>query len=145
MKKKILLALLAILIIMQFFGIDKSNPEVDPSEDFVAQQVSDPELGQLIKSACYDCHSYETEYPWYTSLAPLSYWIKGHINAGRDELNFSKWATYPSKRQSHKMDESAEMIREKKMPLKSYTWLHSEAKLTDEQKERLAAFFESKR
>lgn len=141
MIKKILLGVLVILFIMQFFQIDKTNAEVNQEQDFLNVHNVQAEMALMIKDACYDCHSDETKYPWYTSISPLSYWIKGHINNGREELNFSKWTTYSDNRKDHKLEECSEMILDKRMPLKSYTWLHGGARLTDEQKQRLADYF----
>lgn len=116
MKKKIALGVLAVLIVMQFFGIDKNNPTSDPSKDFLALAGDvEPEVANLIKTACYDCHSHNTKYPWYTSVAPVSWWIKGHIDNAREELNFSTFADYDAGRRSHKLEECAEVLRGKEM------------------------------
>jgi hypothetical protein len=132
MKKKIAWIALAALVIMQFFQIEKTNPDFDVNQDIFAIHKAPFEVTSLFKKACYDCHSYETTYPWYTSIAPVSFWIKGHINGGRKHLNFSEWGMYTEKRQAKKLEESIEYVTEKWMPLTSYTWGHREAKLNDE-------------
>ncbi|MDH5366140.1 MAG: heme-binding domain-containing protein [Cyclobacteriaceae bacterium] len=137
MKKKIVIALGLVLVIIQFFRIDKENPSYEMENDFI-MITNPPELVKgILKNSCYDCHSFETKYPWYTNVAPVSWWIKHHINEGRDELNFSEWATFELKRKNHKLDEIVEMVEEGEMPMSSYTWMHSEARLTDEQKTAL--------
>ncbi|MDH5476525.1 MAG: heme-binding domain-containing protein [Cyclobacteriaceae bacterium] len=137
MKKKIIIAIALVLVVIQFFGIDKENPSFEAKNDFITV-TNPPELVKnILKNSCYDCHSNETEYPWYTNVAPVSWWIKHHINEGRDELNFSEWATFELKRKKHKLDEMVEMVEEGEMPLDSYTWAHSEATLSDEQKTAL--------
>ena len=134
MIKKILIGLLIVLVVMQFFRIDKTNPPVDASIN-LAQIVEVPTpVQELLTSACYDCHSNETKYPWYTNLAPVSWWIKDHIDHGREELNFSEWGSYSNKRRLHKIEEIAEMVDEKEMPLDSYTLIHFDANLSDEQR-----------
>lgn len=133
-KKHILGLLLAALVIMQFFRIDKTNPAFEKENDFIAQLNPPAEVASLLKVACYDCHSYESAYPWYTNIAPLSFWIKGHINEGRGHLNFSEWATYKKSKADHKVDECIETIEEKSMPLKSYTITHGDARLSKEQR-----------
>jgi hypothetical protein len=146
MRRKILISIFIILAVIQFKRIDKSNPETDVSADFVASLVNaEPEISKLIRNACYDCHSNETTYPWYTDVAPISWWIKGHVDHGREELNFSRWNTYNQERKSHKMEECAEKVEEKDMPLKSYTWLHPPAKLTDAERDKLVQFFNSRK
>lgn len=133
MKKKILSSLLVIVVVIQFFRIDKNNPEVNKTDDFI--EITNPplEIATILKSTCYDCHSNETKYPWYSNVAPISWWVKDHINEGRDELNFSKWGTFKEKRKDHKLEEAYEMLEEGEMPLNEYTWTHSEANLTVEQ------------
>ena len=139
------LGLIILLFILQFFQINKSNPEIKPAEDFLAINKTEASTAKLIKDACYDCHSYETKYPWYTYVVPLSWWIKNHIVKGRKELNFSTWASYSEKKADHKLEESIEMIEEKKMPLKSYVIAHSEAKLSPDKIKQLSDYFQSLR
>ena len=97
----------------------------------------------MLRSACYDCHSNSTIYPWYTKVQPLGWWIKGHVRNGRKKLNFSEWTTLDEERKSHKLSECVEEIEERHMPLKSYTWLHPLAKMDDQDRERLAAWLGS--
>lgn len=144
-KKKLILQLAIVIGVLQFFQIDKENPPVEQSKDFIAMTNPSIEVANILKTSCYDCHSHETKYPWYTSVSPLSWWIKHHINDGRKHLNFSTWADYDAKKQDHKLDEGIEEVEEGEMPLNSYLWAHSESKLTPEQKETLLEFFESKR
>ncbi|MEM7369659.1 MAG: heme-binding domain-containing protein [Bacteroidota bacterium] len=148
MKKKvvryILIGLVAVLVIIQFFGIDKSQPTIDPSKDLIAVESPPAEVATILKSACYDCHSNETSFPWYTNIAPVSWWIKGHIDHGSEHLNFSVWGDYKVKRKNHKMEEIAEEVEEKKMPLKSYTWMHPEAKLSADDRKLLEDWAKSK-
>lgn len=143
--KKVLLVLLAAFIVMQFFRIDKSTPEVKAADDFIAISKPSESVEKILRDACYDCHSFETEYPWYAEIAPVSWWLDDHIKDGRKHLNFSVWGTYEAKKADHKLDECIEEVEEGKMPLDSYTWTHSDAKLTSEQKEELNKFFKRER
>ena len=111
------------------------NPTVDQSLEFAAITSVSPEVHEVIKAACYDCHSNETIYPWYSHVAPFSWIIADHVIEGRDELNFSEWGTYSLKRQDHKLEEMIEEVEEGEMPMKGYVMLHSEADLTEEQTE----------
>lgn len=140
-KKKIFLGILFLLLFIQVFRIDKSTKPVDPSTDFIAITVPGEEVKNTLKIACYDCHSNQPAYPWYTNIAPVSWWIKHHIKEGREHLNFSDWGTYSEKRRNHKLEECIEMVEEGEMPMTSYTWMHKEAKLTDAQKLQLVEFF----
>lgn len=139
-KKYIYLALGVIFVVMQFFGIDKTNPPIDEAKTFIAMENPDAETLQLMKTACYDCHSHQTEYPWYTSLAPLSWWINGHIEHGREHLNLSAWGDYTDKQRSHKIEEVIEVVDGKEMPMLTYWLVHWEAKLTPEQRTQITDF-----
>ncbi len=139
--KKIILALIVIFVIMQFFRIDKSTPEIDASKDFITITNPSAEVKEILTNTCYDCHSFETKYPWYSNVAPVSWWTKKHVNEGREELNFSVWGEYSAKKADHKLEECVEEVEEGEMPLESYTITHGDAKLTNEQKELLEVFF----
>ena len=145
MTKKILLALLIVFVIMQFFRIDKTNPPIVAEQDFLQATNAPSDIQELITNACYDCHSHHTEYPWYTNVAPLSWWIKGHINEGRKHLNFSTWTEGSAKKREHKLEECAEEVLALKMPMPSFTYTHSEAKLSEAQVATLVDWFESER
>lgn len=141
--KTILLGLIGLLLVIQLFQIDKTNPPVRLEEDFIQIKQPPANVENILRTACYDCHSHETAYPWYTSVAPISWWIRHHIDEGREHLNFSTWAQYDADRQDHKLEECEEETREGEMPLDSYTWVHSEAQLTDQQRKELADWFAS--
>ena len=143
MKRKIFLGLGMFLIIIQFIKIDKINPSYAPSGDFLNMTLPDSDVKNLLQNACYDCHSYESEYPWHTNVSPISLWIDNHIQDGRKHLNFSIWKEYEKKRQDHKIDECIEMLEEGEMPLASFTWTHPEARLTEEQNQLLIDWFRS--
>lgn len=141
--KKVLIVILVAFVIIQFFPIDKKNPPVNIGMDFVNIKNTPENIAQVMKTSCYDCHSNETKYPWYSSIAPSSWFLKNHIDEGRKELNFSTFAVYEPKRQIHKMEECIEMIEKKEMPLESYYIGHQDAKLTDQQREMLISYFKA--
>lgn len=141
-KKSIFFLLLIIaLVVMQFFRIDKTNPAVDASKDFINTVNPPAEIAGMIRAACYDCHSHESKYPWYTNIAPVSWWIKGHIDEGKKHLNFSEWTDYPADERSHNLKECAEVLEETRMPLTPYILLHSEARISKEQRKQLGDWF----
>ncbi|NMH24899.1 heme-binding domain-containing protein [Flavobacterium solisilvae] len=143
--KKILIALLVVLVVLQFFQIDKTNPAVDESKDFLKTQNTPEEIASIIKTSCYDCHSNESKYPWYSNVQPAGWFLKDHIDEGRRELNFSTFTDYEVKRQDHKLEECIEYIEKDEMPLGSYTLVHREAALTEAQKNILIDYFKSVR
>jgi cbb3-type cytochrome oxidase cytochrome c subunit len=143
--KRIGIAFIVIFIVIQVFQINKTINPVNEQTDFIAVTQTNPEVATILKNACYDCHSNQPTYPWYTSVAPVSWWIKNHINEGSKHLNFSIWQTYTVKRKDHKLEECVEMIEEGEMPMNSYTWMHPEAKLTDAQKQLLIDWFKAEK
>jgi len=139
--KKVLIIIISILVVIQFITIDKTNPVVDSSKDFITLTNPPQEIGMMIKSSCYDCHSHHTKYPWYTNVAPVSWIIKNHIDVGRSHLNFSAWSEYDSRKQNHQLEECIEVVENSEMPLIPYTLAHSEANLSDEQRKILVNWF----
>lgn len=135
--KRIVLVLLALFVIAQFIRIDKTVPEYDKNGDFISLNPGHEKEATLLKNACYDCHSYETKYPWYAEIAPVSWLVGDHIEDGRKHLNFSIWSTYEPEKQAHKLDESLEEMEEGKMPDPGYVKMHAEANLSKEDKEAL--------
>jgi len=87
----------------------------------------------ILKESCFDCHSNVTKYPWYNNITPVNYWLAEHVKDGKKHFNFSNFIGNSTKRKDHKMEELIEMVEEKEMPLESYTLVHQEAKLSDDQ------------
>lgn len=141
--KRILIGLLAVFVVLQFFQIDKTNPPQDDQQDLIAAVSPPTDVSNLLQQACYDCHSHQTEYPWYASIQPVGWWLKQHIDEGREHLNFSAWTQYEADKKAHKAEEAAEEIEESHMPIKPYLFTHPEARLSDEQRERLTHWFEA--
>ena len=128
---------LGVLLVIQFFrGVYPETADENPGDLILVNEVSSG-ISQMLKLACYDCHSMETNYPWYSKMAPVSWFIIDHVEEGREELNFSNWREYPKRTKIRKLKDIAEEVEEHKMPLESYTSLHPEAKLSDKQREML--------
>ena len=144
MIKKILFFLLLLLLVIQFNPISKDNPSIN--EAVALSSATEPlltaEITTLLRNACYDCHSNSTIYPKYTRFQPLGWWIKGHIKGGRQKLNFDDWGNSSEKQKIKYAQECIEVINEGRMPLKSYTWMHPEGKLSDTENKKLIEFFE---
>lgn len=138
MKKKLLLGLAAVLVIIQFFPITKNNSDDQLYDISKAYDVPEDVAG-ILKVACNDCHSNKTEYPWYAKIQPVAWWLQHHVDEGKRELNFSEFTTRKIAVQNHKLEEIVEQVEANEMPLPSYTWLglHSGAKLSAEQKQKL--------
>jgi Haem-binding domain len=141
MKKKILLGLLALLIIIQFIRPEK-NLSDDMTYDFSKKYTVPTEVSNILTVACNDCHTNKTVYPWYSNIQPVAWWMNGHVQDGKRHLNLSTFLSRPIAFQNHKLEEIIEMVKEKEMPLSSYTYLglHPEANLSDEQRQILTTW-----
>ncbi|HAS59042.1 MAG TPA: cytochrome C [Algoriphagus sp.] len=138
MIKKISIAILIILIAIQFIPYEKNesaNYEFDISKSY---NIPD-NVQTIFKNACNDCHTNQTIYPWYSQIEPVGYWLNSHVTDGKRHLNFSEFTNRPLAIQYHKLEQVVEVMEEKEMPLDSYTnfGLHPEANLSDEEREIL--------
>ncbi|SNR17144.1 heme-binding domain-containing protein [Tenacibaculum jejuense] len=122
---------LLILLIIQFIPTEKNNGEISSLDFFLNETSASSEVKTILKNTCFDCHSNVTQYPWYHSIAPVNFWINHHVEEGKEHLNLSKWSTFSSRKKEHKMEEFWQEIEDEHMPLDSYTWTHSKAKLSD--------------
>ena len=147
MKKRtrnIWLAFILAFVVLQLFPIDKTNPQSDPADDFIAIENPPEQIVTLMKNACYDCHSNQTRYPWYTNIQPVGWWIRGHFQHARGELNFSEWQQYNQDDKPKALKEMADEVEETKMPLLSYWIMHPEAKLSETDRKLLVDYFRGK-
>lgn len=131
--KKILLFLLIVLVVSQFFGPEKNDGELATVDAFIAETNPPQNVLEILNTSCFDCHSSKTNYPWYNNITPVNYWLDSHVKDGKKHLDFSKWSSYSLKKKEHKMDELYEEVEKGEMPLNSYTWTHSEANLSQDQ------------
>lgn len=144
--KYLLITLLVIMVLLQLYPKHNDNKTegINPKDISMVHNLPD-DVQKIFKTSCYDCHSNHTNYPWYASLQPVSLWLEDHINEGKDELNFSIFGDYSLRRQYRKLKEINEQLKENKMPLSSYTLIHRDAKLSQEQKLAVAKWATSLR
>lgn len=143
MIRKIFYGLLAIVVILQFIRPTRNTGEASGPND-ITHVVKVPDaVMTVLKESCYDCHSNHTEYPWYTNVQPVGWWMQHHVDEGKEELNFTEFKTYPLKKQKHKLHECEEMVVENEMPLSSYTMIHGEAELNKAELQLLLQWIES--
>ncbi|UBZ09129.1 heme-binding domain-containing protein [Leeuwenhoekiella palythoae] len=127
------LALVA-LIVIQFFPITLNESDTVPQSDFMKVNQVPATIKNRLQVSCYDCHSNNTNYPWYSKKQPAAWYLDDHIQEGKDELNFNEWATYSDRRKNSKLRSIISQIEEDKMPLDSYILIHRDAILSDEDK-----------
>lgn len=142
MKKKILIVLLVLIVIIQFFRPTKNLSAAKSANDISNVYNVPDNVNVILNKACNDCHSNNTVYPWYAEVQPVAWWLNDHIEEGKEELNFSEFASYTPARQYHKLEEIKKQIDEGEMPLGSYTLIHTDAKLTDAEKQTLLSWSE---
>jgi len=132
--KKILLGLLGVFIIIQFIQPARNKSE-DISPTDLTRTFNVPQHVQsLLQSSCYDCHSNNTRYPWYSKIQPIGWILANHIRKGKAELNFSDFSSNSKRRQISKMNGIANSVKDGSMPLSSYLVLHKEAGLSKNNK-----------
>ena len=138
--KKAATFLLIAFVVMQFFRPEKNQSDATHASFFETETRPGDEVLIVLKSACYDCHSDHTRYPWYNNIAPVNYWLDDHIRHGKGNLNFSDWESYSADKKDHKLEEIIEEVKKGKMPLDEYTWTHTDAQLTDAQKRAITVW-----
>jgi hypothetical protein len=144
-----LVLLLAVFALLQLTNAGRTTPAVIPGHDFLSSSSNLPpaEIIGLLRGACYDCHSYETHWPWYGHVAPVSWWLNSHVNDARERLNFSEWPHNDPQKAAKKLNYIGDSVRDGDMPLPSYAKIHKAARLTEQQRDALSewAFQESDR
>jgi hypothetical protein len=140
--KRLLLALVVVLIVIQFFHPAKNqSTEVLPTDISKVYGPIPADVNSILGKACNDCHSNSTVYPWYNNIQPVAWWLNNHIEEGKRHLNFSDFGSRRIGRQYKSMQDCIDEVKEGDMPLDSYLWIHKNAKLTDEEKQKLYAWF----
>jgi len=122
-------------VVIQFIRPEKNNSGYQSVAAFENETNPSQEVMGILKNNCYDCHSDQTQYPWYFEIAPISYWMAGHIKHAKGEFNVSAWDSYSTKKKDHKLEELVEKVEKKEMPLDSYTWIHGD--LSEEDRKTL--------
>ena len=135
------IAVVGLFLGMQLVPVDRSNPPVDPAMTFQAKVKVPPYIDTIIHRSCYDCHSHETVWPWYSYVAPVSWLVAGDVKNGRTLLNFSNW-TYNTIRTVGRLDQMAQEVDGGEMPLKNYLIMHANARLSKSDKDTLLSWVE---
>lgn len=129
--RRFLFGLLILVLAIQLIPADRENP---PSVETIA---APPGVEQILRRSCFDCHSYETQWPWYAYIAPASWLVAYDVHEARDHLNFSTWQLYDEDERIDNLEEMWEEVEEGNMPLWYYLPLHPEANLDDRERRLL--------
>lgn len=133
----------AIVLVIQVIPVERNVSTVPPGQSFEKTEKVPANVAAILKVSCYDCHSNNSRYPWYSELQPGAWFMAQHIKKGRDELNFDEFNNYSKRRKKAKIKSIISQIEKDEMPLKSYLLLHHDADLTPEQQKVLMQFFQS--
>jgi hypothetical protein len=118
----------ALLLLIQLVPVSRTNPPVE------ADLVAPEQVKTILQRACYDCHSHETRWPWYSRIAPVSWWLTAHVTRGRKDLNFSQWPLFDLETRELFLRDIEKQLVDGTMPLPSYVLGHPEARLSEEEK-----------
>lgn len=132
--KRVFIVLLVAFVGIQFIPTNRNQSnEVLSSDISLTYNVSE-NIQSILKASCYDCHSNNTDYPWYNKVQPVSWLLESHIKQGKAKLNFSEFGSYSSRIQKNKLKFIASQIENDKMPIASYTLIHRNAKISENEK-----------
>ena len=142
-RNSILLALLLIFLVMQAFQPAKNQSTTKLPTDITNVVKVPQDVQSVLAKSCYDCHSNNTVYPWYSNIQPAAWFLADHIKDGKRHLNFSEFGSYPLDKKLKKLKEIAEEVEEDEMPISSYTLIHRNTTLTPEEKVLLTTWVKS--
>jgi hypothetical protein len=148
MRKKLTWAatiLVVLFLAAQVYQPDRSNPPVDESKTIYASLNVPREVKAIFERSCYDCHSNNTTWPWYSYIAPTSWLTASDVKTGRTNMNLSTWGTYKKSRQINKLEQISDQLTDDKMPLKKYRLMHPNAALSKAEVDMMCAWAEKER
>ncbi|MGJ8667585.1 MAG: heme-binding domain-containing protein [Patiriisocius sp.] len=134
---------LVALVVIQFFPVTLNESDSIPQSDFMIVNQVPATINNQLQVSCYDCHSNNTDYPWYSKIQPAAWYLEDHIKEGKDELNFNEWDTYSSRRKNSKLRSIIKQIESGEMPLESYTLIHGGARLDSTAVKKIIGYMES--
>ena len=140
----------AVILLIAFIGIQflpnqLNKSETTPKSDFMLVNKVPIKIKNKLRTSCYDCHSNNTNYPWYNKIQPVAKLLENHIKDGKKELNFSEWDSLSVRRKKSKFKAIIDQIKDGEMPLSSYTIIHNDAKFSDKEKQEMIQWMTQKK
>jgi len=132
--KTIILGIVGVLVIIQFIRPDRNYAGQTSDQSMIRLYHTPDSIHQILRQSRMNCHSNNTRYPWYANVQPLGWWLDYHIRKGKEELNLDEFAGYSDRRRISKLRSMKDQVGDGIMPLRSYRWIHREARLSDAQK-----------
>lgn len=143
-KKKLLFTVIAVLVLIQFIHpAHNKSVQVLPIDFLVMYKPADS-IKEIFKTACYDCHSNNTAYPWYSNIQPIAWVMANHIKNGKEKLNLSEFGNNSTRKQISKLKEISNQVKDNEMPISSYKLMHKNARLSQNEKNMLINWLQSK-
>ncbi len=136
------LIIVFLLVLIQFVPTGLPDTIAENENDLLYNNQIPEQVAVILKTSCYDCHSNETNYPWYSYVAPVSWLVGKDIREGREELNFSEWESLSKIDKAKHLDNIIDEVSDGDMPMNIYTIIHTDAKLSSEEIEQLANWAE---
>jgi hypothetical protein len=137
--RRLIVVLVILFAVAQVVGPARTNPASDPAKAITKTIPVPRDVQAILDRSCRDCHTNQTTWPWYAHVAPMSWGVIGHVNDGRGNMNFSDWPAGPEEA-GELLDKVCKEVKQGKMPLDQYLWLHDDARLSDAEKKRLCAW-----
>ena len=139
--------IIAIILVVAFVGIqfvpvDRNQSDDVPKADFMLVNDVPRDIKNKLQVSCYDCHSNNTQYPWYNKVQPVAWFLEDHIKEGKAELNFNEWDSLSNRRKKSKLSSIIKQIESDEMPLYSYTLIHKDASFSEAEKQELIRWIE---
>ena len=131
----------AIVLVIQVIPVERNVSTVPPGQSFEKTEKVPANVAAILKVSCYDCHSNNSRYPWYSELQPGAWFMARHIKKGKEELNFDEFNNYSKRRKKAKIKSIISQIEKDEMPLRSYRMMHGNARLSADEKKELLDFF----
>jgi len=139
--KWMVLGVVAVLILIQFIKPSRTNPAVVPSRSLEAHVDVPPEVQAVLKRSCYDCHSSSTVWPWYSQVAPVSWYVAHDVNAGRRHVNFQNWEAQVNEQEGKEhLGLICKLVREGDMPPVEYRFIHRQTPVSPEETSAICAW-----
>ncbi len=140
--KIIAVVLLVAFVGIQFMPTTRNQSDSVPSTDFMLVNNVPENIQKKLQVSCYDCHSNNTQYPWYNQVQPVAWFLEDHIKEGKAELNFNEWDSLSNRRKKSKLRSIIKQIESDEMPLYSYTLIHKDASFSEAEKQELIRWIE---
>ncbi len=131
---------LILFVVIQFFPTDKNESYTTPETDFMLVNKVPANIQNQLQVSCYDCHSNNTAYLWCNRVQPAAWYLEEHVKEGKAELNFNEWQNYSDRRKKSKLRSIIKQIESGEMPMESYTLIHRDALLSENNKNAVIEF-----